>query len=214
MSGARGEPAPDSTKVCINFEGGFRNRMTFCLTGPNQQAKADWLTDQLFTRLGGRDRFAECDVRFVEAPSDARTQEQATGRLHVTVKDPDERKVGRAFSSAASELALSSIPGFFTTTPPGEAQPYGVYWPALVPSSEIDHRVVLHDGTQLRIPPSPTAPAPTPAISAPVAPKVPGRPLAAGHTLGERFGARSGDKGGNANVGIWARQDDDYVWLA
>jgi hypothetical protein len=214
MSGARGEPAPDTTKVCINFEGGFRNRMTFCLTGPNQQAKADWLSNQLFTRLGGRDRFAETDVRFVEAPADARTQEQATGRLHVTVKDPDERKVGRAFSSAAAELALSSIPGFFTTTPPGEAQPYGVYWPALVPSSEVDHRVVLHDGTRIGIAPSPTTPVPATAITPPSAPKVPGRPLAAGHTIGERFGARSGDKGGNANVGIWARQDDDYVWLA
>ena len=214
MSGARGEPAPDTTKVCINFEGGFRNRMTFCLTGPNQQAKADWLTTQLFSRLGGRDRFAECDVRFVEAPADARTQEQATGRLHVTVKDPDERKVGRAFSSAASELALSSIPGFFTTTPPGEAQPYGVYWPALVPSAEVDHAVVLHDGRRIAIPPSPTGPVAPAPIVAPVAPAAAARATESGHTLGERFGARSGDKGGNANVGIWARSDEDYVWLA
>lgn len=28
--------------------------------------------------------------------------------------------------------------------------------------------------------------------------------------LGEIIGARSGDKGGNANVGIWARQPEDY----
>lgn len=214
MSGARGEPAPDTTKVCINFEGGFRNRMTFCLTGPNQRAKADWITAQLFTRLGGRDRFAECDVRFVEAPSDARTQEQATGRLHITVKDPDERKVGRAFSSAAAELALSSIPGFFTTTPPGEAQPYGVYWPALVPSDEVAHTAVLHDGKRITITPSPTGPAASPSVVPTPAPTVAARALESGHELGERFGARSGDKGGNANVGVWAREDADYVWLA
>ena len=31
--------------------------------------------------------------------------------------------------------------------------------------------------------------------------------------LGRAFGARSGDKGGNANLGVWARTDDAYVWL-
>jgi hypothetical protein len=32
--------------------------------------------------------------------------------------------------------------------------------------------------------------------------------------LGTIFGARSGDKGGNANVGLWARSDAAYAWLA
>jgi hypothetical protein len=32
--------------------------------------------------------------------------------------------------------------------------------------------------------------------------------------LGTVFGARSGDKGGNANVGVWARSDEGYAWLA
>lgn len=213
ISGVRGEPAPSTTKVCINFEGGYRNRMSFCLTGPNQQAKADWLTAQVFTRLGGQDAFAECDVRFVEAPADAPTQEQATGRLHITVKDGDERKVGRAFSSACAELALASIPGFFTTTPPGEAQAYGVYWPALVPAAEVDHAVVLEDGRRVRIAPSPSSPASERPINAAATPNVAPRAIEAGHMLGERFAARSGDKGGNANVGVWARDDADYVWL-
>jgi hypothetical protein len=31
--------------------------------------------------------------------------------------------------------------------------------------------------------------------------------------LGKLYGARSGDKGGNANLGIWARSDKAYVWL-
>jgi len=214
ISGVRGEPAPPTTKVCINFEGGYRNRMSFCLTGPNQQQKADWLTSQVFTRVGGQGAFAECDVRFVEAPADAPTQEQATGRLHITVKDPDERKVGRAFSSACAELALASIPGFFTTTPPGDAQPYGVYWPALVPADEVDHAVVLEDGRRITIPPSPTTPAPMTPIVPAAAPTAAPRPIEPGHMLGERFAARSGDKGGNANVGVWARDDADYTWLA
>jgi hypothetical protein len=32
--------------------------------------------------------------------------------------------------------------------------------------------------------------------------------------LGAAFGARSGDKGGNANLGVWARSDAGYGWLA
>jgi hypothetical protein len=31
--------------------------------------------------------------------------------------------------------------------------------------------------------------------------------------LGTIIGARSGDKGGNANVGLWAGQGTHYVWL-
>lgn len=213
ISGARGEPAPATTKVCINYEGGYRNRMTFCLTGLDQEAKANWLAEQLFVRLGGRERFAHVDVRFVPAPPDGSTQEQATGRLHVTVKDPDERSVGRAFSSAAVELSLASIPGFFATGGPSDAQAYGVYWPALVPSDEVDQVVVLDTDSRLRIEPSPTGPASSTPIVAPRTTGAAPSPLTAGHALGERFGARSGDKGGNANVGLWATTDGDYAWL-
>jgi hypothetical protein len=31
--------------------------------------------------------------------------------------------------------------------------------------------------------------------------------------LGRVFGARSGDKGGTANVGVWARTPEAYRWL-
>ena len=32
--------------------------------------------------------------------------------------------------------------------------------------------------------------------------------------LGRVAGARSGDKGGNANIGLWTRDDAGYAWLA
>ena len=143
VSGTAGTPAPPTTKVCINLDGGFRNRMTFVLTGLDQREKAEWARDALFRRLGGEERFDEVDVRLVEAPADAQGQEAASGRLHVTVKSADERTVGRAFSAAAIELALAGYPGFFSTAPPGEAQAFGVYWPALVPNDEVAPVVVL-----------------------------------------------------------------------
>ncbi|HEY3484549.1 MAG TPA: acyclic terpene utilization AtuA family protein, partial [Ilumatobacteraceae bacterium] len=104
ISGVRGERAPSTLKVCLNLEGGHRNRMTFVLTGLDQAAKAQFARDALFSRLGGEHAFDEVDVRFVPAPPDATGgQESASGRLHVTVKSHDERLVGRAFSSAAVE---------------------------------------------------------------------------------------------------------------
>jgi Acyclic terpene utilisation family protein AtuA len=213
ISGVRGEPAPPTTKVSINYEGGFRNRMTFVLTGLDQEAKAAWVRRALFDRLGGEDVFDHVDVRFVPAaPEGAGSQEQASGLLHVTVKSGDERTAGRAFSSAAIELALANYPGFFATSAPGPAQSFGVYWPALVAAGEVDHVVVFDDGRRLRIPPAPTGPAGGP-IQPPTAPGVAASTPAAGEALGRRFGARSGDKGGNANVGVWATDDADYAWL-
>jgi hypothetical protein len=214
ISGTRGEPAPPTTKVCLNLDGGFRNRMTFVLTGLDQQAKADWLRRALFDRLGGEQVFDDVDVRFVAAPSDGPDQESASGRLHITVKSADERAVGRAFSSAAIELALASYPGFFATSAPGPAQSFGVYWPALVGAAEVDHVVVLPDGRRVHVDPSPTGPPPDPPITPPAPADVEPSVVPAGEPLGARFGARSGDKGGNANVGVWATTDADYAWLA
>jgi len=219
VCGVRGEPAPITTKVCINLDGGYRNRMSFVLTGLDQQRKADWAADALFRRVGGRDRFDEVDVRFVEAPSDAPTQEQASGRLHITVKSTDERLAGKAFSGAAIELALANYPGFFATGGPSEAQNYGVYWPALVPAVEVNEVLVLHDGSSVRVMPPPRGLAAEPrhkadrGVGSAVEAGVEARGPAVGETLGTHFAARSGDKGGNANVGVWSRDAAGYAWL-
>ena len=218
ISGTVGEPAPLTTKVCINLDGGYRNRMSFVLTGLDQQRKAQWLTDALFRRVGGKDRFDEVDVRFVEAPSDAPTQEQASGRLHVTVKSRDERLAGKAFSGAAIELALANYPGFFATGGPSEAQSYGVYWPALVAATDVQEVVVLPDGTRQPVPRPGVGGthdglAPTQFEPTPSAPSIVAAGPQPGEPLGAHFAARSGDKGGNANVGIWARDAAGYAWL-
>lgn len=213
LFGIRGEPAPPTTKVSINVQGGFRNRMTFVLTGLDQAAKAEWVTQALFQRLGGRERFDEVDVRFVPAPDDAPTQEQASGRLHIQVKSSHEALVGRAFSSACVELGLSNYPGFFATSPPGGAQSYGVFWPALVPHDVVQHMVVMPDGRQLPVAPPDSSAAP-PTLAPPQSPVVTPVGPRSGEALGLWFGARSGDKGPNANVGVWALDDAGYAWLA
>jgi hypothetical protein len=229
LSGTRGEPAPDRLKVAINYPGGFRNSMSFVLTGLDLEAKAAMAETALFERLGGRDRFQSAESRLVGRPAaDPASAEEAVAELRVTVKDPDPAKVGRAFSNAAIELALANYPGCYTTTPPGDATPYGVYWPALVPADLVEQVVVLPDGRRLPVKPPVTGrvePDP-PASGPPVGERSPSpdREPAAVHSppthrptvrapLGRVFGARSGDKGGNANVGLWARNDAAYRFL-
>jgi hypothetical protein len=232
ISGTRGSPPPATAKVAINFLGGYRNTMTLVLTGLDIEEKAAWAEQELFAILGGRDQFADADVRLLRFDRpDAPTNEQATAHLRITVKDPDPRKVGRRFSNATMELALGGYAGFHTTTPPTPESAYGVYWPALVPAAEVPHTAVLPDGATVPI--GPTAPAspvpstvPVPpsaaastaaADSSPATPDAAGPPPAGPPTvlapLGRICAARSGDKGGNANVGIWTRDPAAYPWL-
>jgi hypothetical protein len=212
--GVRGEPAPLQVKVCINYVGGFRNSMTFVLTGLGIEEKAALVARTLEKRLGGEKNFQAFDVQLIRTDRpDPPTNEEAQAFLRVTVKDPEAVKVGRAFSNVVIEMALASYPGFYATSPPAPESPYGVYWPTLVPRDVIEEVVVAPDGR--RIPVAQTKPVP---LAAPVtAARVERGPIPAGATkrvpLGAIFGARSGDKGGNANVGVWAPSESAYAWL-
>jgi hypothetical protein len=216
ISGTRGSAPSDQLKVALNYEGGYRNTMTLVLTGDRIEEKAAWAEQQLAALLGGRERFAEFDTQLLRFDRpDAPTNPQATAHLRITVKDPDRRKVGRAFSNTTMELALGGYPGFHTTTPPSAESAFGVYWPTLVPASEIQHRVTLPDGTGRTIAPG-RYPAPAAAPSPPL-PRARAAGVPAVRTrkvpLGAIAGARSGDKGGNANIGVWGRSDEAYSWL-
>ncbi len=144
---------------------------------------------------------------------DADTEETASALLRCVVRDPDPANVGRQFSSAAVELALASYPGFTTTAPPGEGQVYGVFTPGYVDAAAVPHVAVHDDGSRTEI----SAATDTRELL-PVPPFALPEPLPFGETrrvpLGTIAGARSGDKGGNANVGVWVRTNEQWRWLA
>jgi Acyclic terpene utilisation family protein AtuA len=219
ISGARGTPPPATLKVALNYLGGYRNTMTLVLTGLDIEEKAAWACDELFSLLGGRDRFAEVDTRLLRFDRpDAATNEQATAQLRISVKDGDLDRVGRAFSDATMALALGGYAGFHTTTPPTAGSAYGVYWPALVPAEVVEQVVTLPDGSRRVVPHTPGAPDAEQAAGAgpppAAAPGGPADPVPLVRVpLGRIAGARSGDKGGNANVGLWARPPGAFGWL-
>jgi hypothetical protein len=213
ISGVRGEPPPPTLKVSLNTVGGYRNQMTFVLTGPHIDAKAELVRRQLETGLTVKPAELEWTLARTDHP-DADTEEAASALLRCVARDPDPANVGRQFSNAAVELALASYPGFHATTPPGEGLLYGVFTPGYVPATEVAHVAVHADGTRVDIAPATEtralSPAGPPPLPDPFPPDGPTRHL----PLGTVAGARSGDKGGDANVGLWVRTDDQWRWLA
>jgi hypothetical protein len=212
ISGAQGLPAGEWLKVAVNRIGGFRNSMTLPLTGLDIERKAELLRRQLAPALDG---VAEVRVALARTDSpDAGVQEEAAALLHLTVKDPDRRKVGKAFTVPVIELGLASIPGFHATSAPPSPSPYGVYSAAWVPAEEVPQVVGLPDGTTETL----LSPVPAAAGTGAPAPAEPPVWTDDGPTrrvpLGRVAGARSGDKGGAATLGVYARTDDGYAWLA
>ena len=212
ISGVLGEPPPPSLKVSLNGIGGFRNSATFVLTGLDIEAKAHLVRTQLEADLTVTPAELEWTLARTDT-ADADTEQAASALLTCVVRDPDPDTVGRRFTSAAVELALGSYPGFHTTTPPGDGQVYGVFTPGYVPAGEVQHVAVRPDGTRTAIP----AAAETLELADTEIPALP-EPLAPGSTrrlpLGTIAGARSGDKGGAANIGVWVRTADQWRWLA
>ncbi|HCB34589.1 MAG TPA: exopolyphosphatase [Acidimicrobiaceae bacterium] len=215
ISGTRGEPAPAQLKVSMNYHGGFRNQIAVGLTGLDVEAKAELVERQFWHACPfAPDDFDAVVTRLSRTDKpDPATNEEAVAELRIVVKDRDEHKVGRAFSNAGTEIGLSSIPGMFGTAGgPGPGRPFGVYWPALIDSGLVAMRVVMDGRVTLvdNTPPGGVPQAEVPRVDLPAPPAGPCRAVA----LGTIFGTRSGDKGPNANVGVFARTAAAYAWLA
>lgn len=215
MFGVQGEPPPDTLKVCLNRLGGFRNDMSVCLTGLDIEAKAELIQDAFWRACPvAKEDFEQVKVRLSRSDKpDPASNEEAVAILKISVQDSDEKKVGRAFSNAITELGLATIPGFFGVGGgPAAGRPFGVYEPACVPAALVPQQVVLPSGERREVASLVTGeatsvtPAPEPRASLPGAPTRPA-------PLGKVFGTRSGDKGGNANLGVFARSDEAWAWL-
>ncbi|WP_413803945.1 acyclic terpene utilization AtuA family protein [Streptomyces iranensis] len=217
VHGVRGEAPPRTLKTGLTRLGGHRNEVVFVLTGLDIEAKAALVRDQM---EGAMSKRRPAEVRWTLSRTDhpdAAVQEEASALLRLVVRDRDPAAVGRVISGAAVELALASYPGFHVTAPPGKGSPYGVFEAVETLADTVPHTAVLPDGSRLSVPPAPTTPA-TPAAVGPVdEPPLP-PPLPPGPTrrapLGAVAGARSGDKGGSANIGVWARGEAAWRWLA
>ncbi len=210
ISGVRGSAPPAQLKVCLNELGGWRGSFELVVTGLDLDAKIDWVRAQLEPRLTAS---SVTWTRSSPPRADAETQEGAACVLRCVALDPEPGPVGRELTGPVVELALASYPGFTLTAPPGKPSPYGVYRPAFVDRSALEHTVVLPDGTrEVVADPSDLAGAAETEAAAraglrPSPYLAPADSLTRRQPLGTFVHARSGDKGGDANVGLWVAHD-------
>ncbi|WP_351227030.1 acyclic terpene utilization AtuA family protein [Streptomyces sp. NPDC002133] len=216
VAGVRGEAPPPTLKTGLVRVGGWRNEVVFVLTGLDVEAKAELVRGQIedaFAHAKSRPEEVRWELARTDRP-DADTEETASALLRLVVRDRDAEAVGRVVSGAAIELALGSYPGFHVTAPPGKGTPYGVFDAVYVEAASVEHVAVLPDGERVPVPAAGRT-RPLEPVAAPPLPE----PLPAGGPvrrvpLGLVAGARSGDKGGDANVGVWVRTDEAWRWLA
>lgn len=234
-----GEPPPPTLKVAMNEMGGFRRDVEVALTGLDVEAKAE-LVSEAFWRAcpHGPGDYDRVEARLVRTDkADPASNEEAVARWRLSLASSDEAKLGRVVSDAVNELALATIPGMFAPGTGGRLRAFGIYRPASVPADLVPAHVSLLGGDRTVVDSTASAPAAGPMADSAVNPTTESiaglaadpatasvepagsDPAAAlsGSTvntpLGRVVGARSGDKGGDANLGVFARSPAAFAWL-
>jgi hypothetical protein len=215
ISKVKGERPPSTLKVTANLDAGWRNSMTMAITGSWVEEKAALAAAAVWAGIsGGRAAFAETSEDLSGDLSGA-----GMAFLRLAVRGDDAHAVGRGFSGAVVETSLSSYPGTFFTSAPGNAQAVARYWPTTIAANDVTPRIECEGK-----PVAASRPTRRPATQPPdaVAPSpAPAPPSHRGGTaedlitvpLWVLIGGRSGDKGGDANVGLWADTEPVARWL-
>jgi hypothetical protein len=213
VSGCRGSSAPKTHKVCVNLAGGFRNGTEVLLTGIDIEEKAKLVTDLIFENVGGRDQFDHVDIQLIRTDHEnPLSNESAQASLRISVMSQNPDLVGRLFSAKIVELGLASIPGY-TGRSGMPSGPYIQYWPALIDSKFITEKVHI-DGKSFEV--KPTSQMDFEEIyyqKEPYENDLPEINSKLTTKFGTLYGTRSGDKGGCANLGVWAKNQEAYAYL-
>lgn len=209
----RGSAPPATTKVAITALGGFRNQYTNVITGLDVEAKVDWYESAVRAAVESSGGVDSVTFERIGTVADDPADQGAASMLVRTTVTGTERGVGRPFGAAIVELALANIPGFYGLDLPGAASSFGTYWPGVLEQAALDHRVTHPDGTVEHIDPPSVAPLSEPEGTYPTEASGTYPPVVREAPLGLVADARSGDKGGDANVGVWVRDLAHWAWL-
>ena len=215
ISGCRGSSPPKDHKVCINLAGGFRNGMEVMLTGLDIEAKAKVFEDALFNSVGGKDQFDEVSIQLHRTDKEnPLSNEESMASLVISVKSMNADLVGRLFSAKIIELALANIPGFFAQGGVKSSGPVIVYWPALIDSKHIKEKVYIEDKEIEIIPTSQMDFEDIYYQRDPIEIEEIEIKDEENIYFGDLYGTRSGDKGGCANIGVWAKNSKSFAFLS
>ena len=110
VSHVLGKPPTNTLKVGVNLAAGWRNRVRIVLGSHAVTEKATIVEDTFWPLVGGMKGFAEEHDHDLHQPSDGVISTvNDLAYLELSVRDANERKVGRGFTSKAIELARSRL---------------------------------------------------------------------------------------------------------
>ena len=211
ISNVKGSPPTNKHKACINLAGGYKNSMELIVTGLDIEEKARIFTDELFRSLGGKDEFDEVSIQLIRTDKEEPlTNEEAMAILKIDVKSSSPEKVGRIFSAKVIELALASYPGWTAQSEIKQASPFISYWPALVDSKNVKEKLHFNNKFKvIEIAKHQEQPIDFKKINIDEYVSKDIEKI----NFGRIFGTRSGDKGGCANLGVWAKDASSFSYL-
>ena len=211
ISNVKGSPPTNKHKACINLAGGYKNSMELIVTGLDIEEKAKIFTDELFRSLGGKDEFDDVSIQLIRTDKEEPlTNEEAMAILKIDVKSSSPEKVGRIFSAKVIELALANYPGWTAQSEIKQASPFISYWPALVDSKNVEEKLHINNKSKvIEIVKHEEQPINLEKINIDEYVSKDIEKI----NFGRIFGTRSGDKGGCANLGVWAKDASSYSYL-
>jgi len=213
LSHTQGSPPSSTAKLSINYTDGYQNTLSFLIAGLQISKKVAILEQCIRERLGVASKFDKLLFQYYPTHKhNPASNEEALATLRVTAIDKDKRKVGKFFTAKIIEIALCTVPGICLAQPPSPAKLRIVHFPSLLPKKYLCQHIYLNGQLSLvqeqthnnNVNKKFNHPPPIKPSHNSTTKKV---------YLGRLFAARSGDKGGNANIGVWAKSATSYAFL-
>lgn len=214
VSTVKGNPATASAKVTLNCMAGFQNEMTFYIAGLDIEEKAAILKQSIQEQFEGEHAFSDLQFQFFPTHKlNPNSNEEAFAQLKVSVIDTNPKKAGKLFTSKLVELALCTVPGISLMHPPGPGRPRIVHFPTLISKKYLQQKIHIHGEVMEVEEVVGSREIKSFLTSSTLMPFSAENQATSPLPLGHLFATRSGDKGGNANLGIWGKTPEAYAFL-
>ncbi|KAF2110320.1 hypothetical protein BDV96DRAFT_635421 [Lophiotrema nucula] len=221
LTGIKGSAPPPESKLAICITGGWQAEIAAYCAGLDTKEKFALMKDQVMREIDLADFTTFSMEVYGSSPADPKTQQECTVMLRMFAQSENKDALQK-FRRAIFYNGMQGYCGLhlgmdWRTMEPKE---YVKYFPSLVPSVGVPLTVHLVDSSKssIAVPAKKKAEC---AHSVPLQPMYePQNPTSLdtfGPTvqrpLGDLVFARSGDKGGNANIGLWVRHPSAWPWL-
>ncbi|KAL4968575.1 acyclic terpene utilization AtuA family protein [Aspergillus stella-maris] len=213
VSGIKGSPPPPTTKLAVFYPGGYEAEILLNATGYGTTKKWDLIEKQIrhFIPESALKELETLEFQRIGTPSaNPSSQVSSTTYLRIFIASRSPQAVG-AVALSLKSISLKHFSGFHSTLDmrTAIARPFLAYYPALIAQSNLNEEInILNPDNTIKAlntghPPAYAPLQPRESYDPPSPPET----LFTGPTLRIKLGdialARSGDKGGNLNVGFF-----------